>query len=195
MRLRRKSILEMRREPGENHIPLSAMLHLALGQREVRARVVRYVHRHHRALGDASVVQRLRPSLLLYALRDAEDGAVTEPLMKDGSLICEPWLAWVRRLVCFFCGESSPSQAHHAPPRGRGITDDSKTCAVCVRCHQRCHGNRVEGKHPISESEQEAAVAFTRSLFMAQATDTEWSAYCAARKRHRESRVFVEVEY
>jgi hypothetical protein len=115
------------------------------------------------------------------------------PISKQGSLLCEVWLAFVRRMTCAFCDAPAPSQPHHFPPKGRGTTDDSKTVPVCARCHMRCHGQRVEGKGSIPEEEQRAAVAGVRSLFLERASDAEFKQYASDRRRWAESRVFTEL--
>lgn len=118
---------------------------------------------------------------------------MSAPIAKSGDLICEPWLAFVRRLECYWCRAAAPSQAHHHPARARGFTDDSATAPVCASCHMRCHGNRVNGKPTITAGEQDIAVAVTRSLFLDRATPHEWAAYLAARKRRDEQRVYGEA--
>lgn len=115
------------------------------------------------------------------------------PIAKSGSLNCKTWLAFVRRMGCAFCDAPAPSQAHHHPPKGRGVTDDSKTIPVCVRCHMRCHGQLVEGKAPLPAEEQVAAVNGVRSLFMERASEAEFKQYVADRRRWVDSRVFCEL--
>jgi len=100
----------------------------------------------------------------------------------------EVFLAFVRRRGCTFCDQPAPSAPHHYPPKGRGVTRDDRTIAVCIRCHRRCHGEMVDGQPPIPESAQVAAVHETRSAFMDRASETEWQQFTRDRQRWIESR-------
>ena len=112
---------------------------------------------------------------------------------KHGSLRCETYLNFVRRLPCVFCdsrGGSLPIAAHHFPLKGRGFVDDTNACSACAMCHKRAHGERVEGRDPIAKNDQEHAVLRTWRLFMEKATPVEWEAVSRARAKWYESQVF-----
>lgn len=111
------------------------------------------------------------------------------PMMKHGTMESKVFLGYVRRLPCSFCDAEAPSSAHHFPPRGRGVTDDSKTCPVCARCHMRCHGQRVDGGEPIDEERQRREVDRVRSRFLETATAAEMDAFMADWRRWREGRL------
>lgn len=113
------------------------------------------------------------------------------PLPKAGHLFSEVYLAFIRRLPCFNCGSEAPSQAHHWPPKGRGVTRDDRTLPVCTRCHTRCHGNTMDGQPPIRAREQEEATDEIRSLFMDVATREEWEAFARDRLRWQGERVYT----
>ena len=107
------------------------------------------------------------------------------PQPKSGHLFCTAYLAFVRRLPCFFCG-TSPCEAHHFPPKGRGVTRDDRTIAVCRECHMRCGGQRVNGKPPIDKEKQVIAEQITRLAFFEECSDEDYESYGVARKARRQ---------
>lgn len=109
-------------------------------------------------------------------------------ILKDGSLSSVVFLAFVRRLDCSFCDAPSPSEAHHFPPKGRGVTRDDRSLPVCRRCHMRCHGQRVDGAEAIPEPAQRAEIDRVRSLFMELGSAAEWDQFARDWRRWRESR-------
>jgi hypothetical protein len=120
---------------------------------------------------------------------------VSPSFPKDGDIRCEPYLDDVRGRGCYFCPEPPPSQAHHYPPKGRGVTDDTSTIPVCVRCHQRCEGitvvHRGERLEPISEERQERAANDILRCFLATASTDALHAFTAALERWRSTRVYL----
>ena len=114
------------------------------------------------------------------------------PFPKAGHLESPTYLAFIRRQPCAFCYCIGPNEAHHFPPRGRGVHDDTMTIAVCMECHGRCHHLTVNGKEPIPEKQQIQAAMEMHSHFFNAATPEEWAAVGEDRKRWIESRVFNE---
>lgn len=137
---------------------------------------------------------------------------------KAGNLVSEAYLEFVRGLPCCLCFSDPPSEAHHHPPKGRGITRDDKTMPVCRLCHMRCHGETVViskrgplwtvgGKWsqgdleraneailtarlgPISEARQAKLVEVTRLKFLEYASTERFAAYAADRARWMATRV------
>lgn len=104
------------------------------------------------------------------------------PQPKSGSLYCPAWLDFVRALNCHFCGRAPRSSAHHWPPKGRGVTRDDNTIAVCEPCHKLCHGEVIPGLRPIAKERQTYAVLSTRSQFLEDATDKQVGAYLDSRR-------------
>lgn len=121
------------------------------------------------------------------------------PILKDGDLLSETYKSWIRKQECYFCKENPPSQPHHAPPKGRGRTDDTSTVPSCVRCHRRQHGEYVvvglSRRGPISEGEQEIAVAMTWRRFFVEATELELAQVIRDVQRHREDRLRLEIQW
>lgn len=105
---------------------------------------------------------------------------------KTGHLFCKAYLDFVRARACFFCGKPGPSDAHHYPPKGRGITADDFTVPACRECHQRCDGQKVNGKEPIQSELQAAGVLATRSDFLRRSTDEQMKSYLSSRAAWRE---------
>lgn len=110
---------------------------------------------------------------------------------KEGALRSEAYLGWVRSLPCWFCDEQPTSQAHHWPPKGRGVLDDTKTVPVCAWCHQRCEGIIVAGKGgPIPPDEQTAAADAVMRQFWRQAGKTLRARVLRDIERWSESRIY-----
>lgn len=114
-------------------------------------------------------------------------------IAKSGHLFCKEYLAFVRRLPCYFCRKPGPSDPHHFPPKGRGVTRDDLTVASCRECHMRCGGQTVNGKLPINRSSQDEGVERTRSLFLSMSSDEELMAYLDARKAWRLNAMIVPL--
>jgi hypothetical protein len=57
----------------------------------------------------------------------------------------------------------------------------------------RCEGLVVEGNPPISETQQEMAVAWTFRRFVERATTAEFDQFAKDRARWAESRTFMEL--
>lgn len=110
---------------------------------------------------------------------------------KDGRLESPVYLDFVRRQACYWCAASPPSHAHHWPPKGRGVLDDSRTLPACARCHMRCHGARVDGADPIEALAQRAAVGEVFRRFIMSAPDAEIRQVLRDAARMRASRVYV----
>lgn len=112
---------------------------------------------------------------------------------KDGSLLCPPYLTFVRSQKCFFCPLAPPVQAHHWPRRSSGVTRDDCTIPVCPWCHKRCHGEvvviRAVRYHPISTAEQDAAVPIVRARFLNEAPVKDVVAYFHALLHWRANRM------
>ena len=116
---------------------------------------------------------------------------MSTPIRKQGDLLSETYLAWVRTLDCAVCMAWAPSQPHHWPPKGRvGCTDDTRTMPVCVRCHRRCHGEKVDGLAPIGTHEQTDAVNRTQIRFFLSASAEQWRQVGEDRAKHFESRIW-----
>lgn len=117
------------------------------------------------------------------------------PIVKDGDLRSDVYLAFVRRQRCAF-GDHAGGEAHHFPGKGRsGRTDDALTLPVCRACHQRCEGLTVvvDGVRlgPIPSEAQRAAVLETWMRFRERATEAEFEQFAHDLRRWRDSRVFV----
>lgn len=111
---------------------------------------------------------------------------------KSGRLESEAYLGFVRAQGCTFCPAPPPSHAHHWPPKGRGVTDDSRTIPVCATCHQRCHGITVATewgrRPPVPAAEQREAVHDTLREFLRDASGEQLEAFLTDLRRWRARR-------
>lgn len=119
---------------------------------------------------------------------------------KSGSCESPTYLSFIRGLSCYGCDSPPPSSAHHFPPRGRGVTDDTSTMPVCTPCHQRAHGITVAGRPnhegrttwtPIAEDMQEAAVDSYFRTFMSEAPQIQVDQVIRDLARRRADRVYT----
>jgi len=101
---------------------------------------------------------------------------------KEGHLESKAYLDFCRALPCFGCGAEPPSQAHHWPPKGRGVTDDSRVIPLCVICHKRAHGETVvcprRGRlPPVGKNAQVQAVDAVLRRFVAECSPEDWQRF------------------
>jgi hypothetical protein len=99
---------------------------------------------------------------------------------KAGHRLSEVTLAFCRALRCYGCNAPPPSQAHHYPPKGRGVTDDTRIAPLCAICHQRCHGiTVVNGRRlePVSAERQIEATNRTLRRFIDESTAEEFQKF------------------
>lgn len=90
---------------------------------------------------------------------------------KDGRLESAVYLEFVRGLDCIHCNHPRRSEAHHYPPKGRRAAwSDLRVMPLCLRCHQRAHGQAVvdAGRRlePISKYDQDSYTALTLQRFI-----------------------------
>ena len=80
------------------------------------------------------------------------DATMQAPAFPKHRAIRSPtWLSLIRELSCCVCGKPGPSDAHHAPPKGRsGGGSDFETMPLC----RACHGRVTVGKLRLSETTQ-----------------------------------------
>jgi hypothetical protein len=109
---------------------------------------------------------------------------------KEGDLVCEPYVDWIRSLVCFFCGAPPRSDAHHVRAKGSGVCDDLTCIPACRRDHDRCDGQRVDGLAPIGKDEQNDAVDYYLAKAMREAPPAVLRAVADARERRVQQVVF-----
>lgn len=95
------------------------------------------------------------------------------PQPKHGHLRSKAFLEFVRGLPCAFCRAAPPCDPHHWPPKGRGVTDDSRTLPCCRGCHRQAHDSRlpldVVFNNPFCDVSQRAKVDATLRRFLLEA--------------------------
>lgn len=93
---------------------------------------------------------------------------------KATQVVDPKYLAWCRAQPCFNvaeCGRAVAGEAHHSKGKGMGgaIVRDDMAVPVCRRCHARCHGQKVDGLHPIDRERQKRAAHEARERYLARA--------------------------